>query len=231
MLKQRHQEFDSRRCRYRREARARYRAHLVERPVCEGLGAKASVYVRRSRPRTHIRGRDDVIAVVAAQPLTLRVRLPRPMPHDQERVKAERGVQHHLALGCTEDRRQPARLARVHEEEYDVVLVNELLQRRNVLLRLLDRRGRDRVTRHRDGQVMSSGVLKIRLSIYELEDSQSARRRTTPGKIFFNFSAAHAALGFPPLRQSSKSNSGWRTGFENETRAESTNVIVRTPQP
>ena len=55
--------------------------------------------------------------------------------------------------------------------------------------------------------------------------------RTTPGKIFLSFSAAHAALGFPPFRQSSKSNSGWRTGFENDTRAESTSVIVRTPQP
>ena len=54
---------------------------------------------------------------------------------------------------------------------------------------------------------------------------------TTPGKIFFSLSAAHAALGFPPSRQSSNSNSGCLTGFENETRAESTKVIVRTPQP
>lgn len=38
-------------------------------------------------------------------------------------------------------------------------------------------------------------------------------------------------LGFPPFRQSSKSNSGCRTGFENDTHAESTSVIVRTPHP
>ena len=55
--------------------------------------------------------------------------------------------------------------------------------------------------------------------------------RTTPGNIFFRLSAAQAALGLPPFKQSSKSNSGCRTGFENDTRAESTNVIVRTPQP
>lgn len=55
--------------------------------------------------------------------------------------------------------------------------------------------------------------------------------RTTPGKIFLSRSAAQAALGFPPFRQSSNSKSGWRTGFENDTRAESTSVIVRTPQP
>lgn len=54
---------------------------------------------------------------------------------------------------------------------------------------------------------------------------------TTPGKIFFKRSAAHCALGFPPFKQSSNSNNGWRTGFENDTRAESTSVIVRMPQP
>lgn len=54
---------------------------------------------------------------------------------------------------------------------------------------------------------------------------------TAPGKILFSLSAAHAALGFPPSRQSSNSNNGWRTGFEKDTRAESTKVMVRTPQP
>lgn len=58
-----------------------------------------------------------------------------------------------------------------------------------------------------------------------------SEKRTTPGKIFLSRSAAQAALGLPPLRQSSNSKSGWRTGLEKETREESTNVIVRTPQP
>ena len=89
------------------------------------------------------------------------------MPHVQERVKADRPAEHHLALGGTQDRRQPALLARVHGV-YDVVLIYELLQRRDVLLRLLNRRWRDRVTRHRDGQIMSSGILQVRLSIYAL---------------------------------------------------------------
>ena len=56
-------------------------------------------------------------------------------------------------------------------------------------------------------------------------------KRTIPGKIFLRCSAAHAALGFPPFRQSSKSNSGWRTGLLNDTRAESTSEMVRTPHP
>ena len=57
------------------------------------------------------------------------------------------------------------------------------------------------------------------------------RIHTTPGNIFFKWSAAHSALGFPPWRQSSKSKRGCRTGFENETREESRSVMFRTPQP
>ena len=54
---------------------------------------------------------------------------------------------------------------------------------------------------------------------------------TTPGKIRVKAAAAHAAFGLPPSSESANSNSGWRTGFENETVDESTNVILRTPQP
>lgn len=41
--------------------------------------------------------------------------------------------------------------------------------------------------------------------------------------------AAAAALGLPPARQSSNSNKGCRTGFENDTFDESSSVILRTP--
>jgi len=54
---------------------------------------------------------------------------------------------------------------------------------------------------------------------------------TTPGKILFSLSAAQTALIFPPSRQSSNSKRGWRTGFEKDTRAESTKVMFLTPQP
>jgi len=54
---------------------------------------------------------------------------------------------------------------------------------------------------------------------------------TTPGNIFVSLSAAHCAFGFPPFKQSSKSNKGCLTGFEYETLAESTNVMFRTPHP
>lgn len=52
------------------------------------------------------------------------------------------------------------------------------------------------------------------------------KRSTTPGKIFLSFSAAHAALNFLPLKQSSKSNSSCWTRSKNRTCAESMNVIV-----
>lgn len=55
--------------------------------------------------------------------------------------------------------------------------------------------------------------------------------RTIPGNIFLSRAAAASALGLPPSRQSSNSNSGCRTGFEKETRPESTSVILRMPQP
>lgn len=54
---------------------------------------------------------------------------------------------------------------------------------------------------------------------------------TTPGKIFFSFSAAVAAFGFPPFWESSNSKSDCLTGFEYETVELSTNVTVLTPQP
>lgn len=53
---------------------------------------------------------------------------------------------------------------------------------------------------------------------------------TTPGNIRLREAAAASAFGFPPSKQSSNSNRGWRTGFENETFPESTSVIFRTPQ-
>ena len=62
------------------------------------------------------------------------------MPHVQDRVKADRPAEHHLALGGTQDRRQPALLARVHGV-YDVALIYELLQHQDVLLRLLNQCG------------------------------------------------------------------------------------------
>lgn len=81
-------------------------------------------------------------------------------------------------------------------------------------------------------QIDPRSILHQTLRIRTLQDAANHRNTpTTPGKIFLSFSAAHAAFGFPPFKQSSKSNRGCRTGFENDTRAESTNVIFRTPHP
>ena len=46
-----------------------------------------------------------------------------------------------------------------------------------------------------------------------------------------NASAAACALALPPFKLSWNVKSDWRTGFEYETVALSTNVISRTPQP
>mmetsp|Transcript_16105 Transcript_16105/g.43927 ORF Transcript_16105/g.43927 Transcript_16105/m.43927 type:complete len:232 (+) Transcript_16105:580-1275(+) len=54
---------------------------------------------------------------------------------------------------------------------------------------------------------------------------------STPGKIRRSFSAAAAAFGLPPSRQSSNSNSDCRTGLLKDTSPPSTNVIRLTPHP
>lgn len=110
------------------------------------------------------------------------------------------------------------------------MLVDELLEQFDIRFRLRNGRGRDRVPRHRYAEVVAFRVLQFPVVISvqgTLKEGEEGR--TTPGKIFFRLSAAHCALGFPPSRQSSNVKSGWRTGFENETRALSTRVIVRTP--
>lgn len=110
------------------------------------------------------------------------------------------------------------------------MFVEKLLESGDILLRLLDGTWWYWVPRHGDAEIVTCRVLPVRVSMAVKPGSESMVR-TTPGKIFFILSAAHAALGFPPSRQSSNSNNGWRTGFENDTRAESTNVMVRTPHP
>jgi hypothetical protein len=108
------------------------------------------------------------------------------------------------------------------------MLVDEFFQSFDILLRLVYRSGWDGVSRHWDRQLVPDCVL-------EPDDQVSGQTHgcllTTPGKIFFNLSAAQTAFTFPPSTQSSKSKSGWRTGFEKETRAESTKVMFRTPHP
>jgi hypothetical protein len=62
-----------------------------------------------------------------------------------------------------------------------------------------------------------------------IAEISTTQRLTTPGNIFFKLSAAQAAFGLPPFKLSSNTNRGCRTGFEKETRAESTKVMFRTP--
>jgi hypothetical protein len=73
--------------------------------------------------------------------------------------------------------------------------------------------------------------MRLRVLLHQLYTIVHIRQRTTPGKILFSRSAAHCAFGLPPSKQSSKSKSGCRTGFEYDTRAESTKVMFRMPQP
>ena len=117
-----------------------------------------------SSAHTHIRRRDDIVAIVAPKPLPIRPRRPRTMPHDEERIEPERSVQHDLALGCAEHSRQPPALARVHEEEDRIMCVDERFECRDVFLGLLNGRRRDWVARHRDGEVVARRVLQGVLS-------------------------------------------------------------------
>lgn len=116
MLKDRDHQLNRRRARDRRDARASDGAHLVQRPVRQGLqhhtqrqqaGKCRSL---RECVSTHVHRCHDIVAVVAPQPARVRLtrldrhwrwrRLARgrrdPMPHHQERVKPKRDVHHKL---------------------------------------------------------------------------------------------------------------------------------------
>lgn len=149
-------------------------------------------------------------------------------------VMRSRGSQIHppyLPLRRSHDRWQPSALPRVHQQEHGIVFINKLLQLRHVNFGLFDALRWYRMPRHRYHQLMTRSVLQ---SIRTSQSTASKRMLaseclTIPGKIFLRRAAAVAALGFPPSRQSSNSKRGCRTGLEKDTRAESTNVIFRTP--
>jgi hypothetical protein len=101
------------------------------------------------------------------------------------------------------------------------MVIEQLLECLDVFLRLFCRSRRDGVAWHGDGEVVTSGVLRENVDISSDSFIDSWERLTIPGKIFLCLSAAHAALGLPPFKQSSNSKSGWRTGLEKDTRAES----------
>lgn len=107
--------------------------------------------------------------------------------------------------------------------------VEKILKCRNVRLCLFLGAWWDWMTWHRNGKRYSLGILRASLAWFYAYDVRFIR--TTPGEIFFKRSAAASALGLPPLRQSSNSNKGCRTGFEKDTLPESTSVIFRIPQP
>ena len=56
-------------------------------------------------------------------------------------------------FGISHDGRQPPTFSRVHEQKYDVVLVNQLIQSPHIIHDLFGHFGRDRVSRHGNGQL------------------------------------------------------------------------------
>jgi len=56
------------------------------------------------------------------------------MAHDQVRVEAERGIDYDLPFTCSDDRRQPARFAGVHEQEDRIVGFDELFEAMDIRL-------------------------------------------------------------------------------------------------
>ena len=97
---------------------------------------KSVSFVQERGKGTYVGRRDDIVAIITPEPFALRERAPRTVPHDEESVEPERSVEYDLALRRAKHCREPATLARVHEQEDYVVLVNKLLERRDVLLRL-----------------------------------------------------------------------------------------------
>ena len=79
------------------------------------------------------------------------------MPHYHVGIEAKRRVHDKLALGLAHDRGQPARLSCVHEEEDDVMILDEILKTFKVRLDFVaigemvaHHRNRKRVTRRID---------------------------------------------------------------------------------
>ena len=89
------------------------------------------------------------------------------MPHDQVGVETQRSVEHdlsrrvngsflkvvmrtRLSFGCSDHRRQPPALSRVHKLEYDIMFVHQFLQPRDICFGLCQRGriGWDRVSGH-----------------------------------------------------------------------------------
>jgi len=68
-----------------------------------------------------------------------------------------------LALRRPKHRRKPTAFTRVHQEKDGVVRIKQILNGIDIRLGLLLRAWRDGMTRHRDGQRYSLGILKASL--------------------------------------------------------------------
>lgn len=66
-----------------------------------------------------------------------------------------------LSLCSADHGRQPATLPRVHQEVNDIVLPDKSFELLEVLPRRVSSSRRDRVTRHRDREGHSAGVLRV----------------------------------------------------------------------
>lgn len=146
---------------------------------------------------TYVCGGDNVIAEIAPEPPWMSLRSSDPVPHDKIAVKAKRSVDKKLVLAGTNQRWQPARLSRVHEQEDGVVIRNQTLQCAYALASILS--GAEipnRMTRHWDHERVGRCILRVSFMVGQ-------RKPTIDGKISFSRSAAQAAFNLPPSRQSS----------------------------
>ena len=75
---------------------------------------------------THIRRGDDIITIIALQPLPALSGNARAVAQGEERVELERRAERDLTLRRAQHRRQLPALARVHKQEHGVVLIDEL---------------------------------------------------------------------------------------------------------
>lgn len=108
----------------------------------------------------YIRRRDNIIAVVATQPLLV-VLQPRrrPVPHHQKAVKAQCSIDDYLALRRAEHRWQPSRFSRVHQQEDGIMGSDKILELLDICLCLGFGSWRDRMAGHGDHEAVRLGIL------------------------------------------------------------------------
>lgn len=99
MLEKRHQQLDRSCCCGRRQTWSGHRTHLIQRPVCKRLLCRTCQPPHDTSPKkSYISGCDNVVAVVATQPLAFGEGAPYAVAHHQKAIEAEGRIHNNLCI-------------------------------------------------------------------------------------------------------------------------------------